>query len=167
MDLLSLNLAIFDHPTQIWPLLLLRLGFLWVSMQVFGTDILWHAYLSLQTMTKCNQSWLICNQHRRNQHVYLTDLSSLNLSTRFLVLPPNCKCLWAWKMYMLSGWDGPTTGEGGLAAQTCWFCLLFTHFQWLIPEESEDTSTAWYLWHCQLLLSPHCHGFMFHSTCLS
>lgn len=57
---------------------------------------------------------------------------------------------------MLSGWDGSTAGEG-LAAQACWFCPLFTHFQWLIPEESEGTSTTWCLWHCQLLLPPHCH----------
>lgn len=48
----------------------------------------------------------MCNQHRRSQHVYLTDFSSLNLRTHFSVLPPNCKCLWAWKMCVLSGWYG-------------------------------------------------------------
>lgn len=70
-------------------------------------------------------------------------------------------------MCTLSGWDGSTAGDGGLAAQTSCFCRLFTHFQWLIPLESEGTSPAWHLWHCQLPFSTHRRGFMFHSTCLS
>lgn len=32
---------------------------------------------------------------------------------------------------------GMDPGEGGLAAQTCWFYRLFTHFQWLIPSSGE------------------------------
>lgn len=63
----------------------------WVSVSIhavffFGTDSFWHAYLGFQTMSKCNQSWLICNQHRRSQNAYLTDLSSLNLNTHFFFL---------------------------------------------------------------------------------
>lgn len=34
-------------------------------------------------MSKFNLSRLICNHHRRSRRVYLTDLSSLNLSTQF------------------------------------------------------------------------------------
>lgn len=54
-----------------------------------------------------------------------------------------------------------------MASQMCWFCWLFTHFQWLISHESEGTSTTWFLWHCQLLLSPHHCSVMSPFTCLS
>lgn len=96
-------------------------------MRCFGTGIPWHVHS--QTMSKHSQSWLICNPHRRTEHLYLTDLSSPNLNAHFSILQPNCKFLWAWKMLMLSGWDGSTTGEGDLAGGFCW---LFTRFQWLI-----------------------------------
>lgn len=115
-------------------------------------------------MSKCYQSWLICNRHRRSQHVYLTDLSSLNLSTHFLVLPPNYRCLWHWKMCALIGWDGSATGDKSLAAQTCCFCSLFTHFQWVTPLERGGISSAWYLWHYQLFLSPHRQDLIPHSS---
>lgn len=69
-------------------------------------------YLSLQTMNNYSQSWLICNQHRGSQHIYLTDLSSLSLTACFSILPLNCKCLWAWKCaYCQGGMDPPRVKE--------------------------------------------------------
>lgn len=117
-------------------------------------------------MSKCNQSWLSCNQHRRVQHVYLTDFSSL-LEPVFQSSHQTANARRLEKCVCCQGRMDPPQVRGGLAVQTCWFCRLFTYFQWLIPKESEGTSTAWILWHCQLLLSPHCHGIMSHSTCLS
>ena len=118
--------AILDHLTQIWPPLLLWLVVLYFIPIVFSTccicDLsvsmsyflhLHSLYLSLQTMNNYNQSWLICNQPRRSQHVYLTDFSSLNLSARFSILPLNeCECLWAWKcVFCQGGMDPPRVKE--------------------------------------------------------
>lgn len=117
--------SILDHLTQIWPPLLLWLVVLYFIPIVFSTCCicdpsismsyflhLHSFYLSLQTMNNYSQSWLICNQHRGSQHVYLTDLSSLNLSACFSILPPNCKCLWAWQcVYCQGGMDPPRVKE--------------------------------------------------------
>lgn len=135
----------------------------------YGQCVIWHCCVSwheyLQTMSKCNQSWLICIQHRRSPHVYLTDLPSLNLNTCFSMLLPNCKCLWAWKcVCVLSGWNGSTVGEGDVAARMCRFSRLSSNLQALISYESEGMSLTGFPWHCQLLYSPRHHSFMLQSV---
>ncbi len=49
----------------------------------------WHVYLSWQTISKSNQSWLIRNQHRRSPHVYLSDFHRSILAPVFFHPPTN------------------------------------------------------------------------------
>lgn len=60
VGLVDANLSIFDHPTQIWPLLLLRRGFLWASMQFFFFTLTvfgMHTRVSRLWVSAINHDW--------------------------------------------------------------------------------------------------------------
>lgn len=137
---------------------------LWVYVPCFGTDIPWRVHLSLSAM---NHDWSVISTGGVNMFISLTFHHSISAPRFFQSSHQIVNAFGHKKSVCCQGGMDPAQVERGLTAQTCWLCRLFTHFQWLIPEESEDTSTTWFLWHCQLLLSPHHRGFMSHSTCLS